>query len=326
MSENSLSYEEKKAWFEDDFLANLDKWFTADVACCDLCHGEFLEIWPHADFADDAEFQKSSIDLDAFYFGSRLSEVYTKEEFDEFIQDVMCPRCDNPLQANIWPYSFPFDGAEGFEHNIEEIAEIANETPFLILKHPFASSVLEELHNIAGQTPAQTLDHSLYRAITFRSASDAREVDFGFPPNEKVKEGRYNHAGVPVLCLVNSTETCSHEIRLTEGVVAQVNISSSLKILDFVEPFSSHEKHSDLCDLLVYSALLSAKNDSDGWYKPEYVFSRFVSDCAKSAGFDAIKYPSTRRSSQSFNIVILNQNISLENGSINIVNIQKLVH
>lgn len=46
-----------------------------------------------------------------------------------------------------------------------------------------------------------------------------------------------------------------------------------------------------------------------------YIFSRFISDCAKYSGFDAIKYPSTRTSDDSYNLVILNNELSLQNSS-----------
>lgn len=54
---------------------------------------------------------------------------------------------------------------------------------------------------------------------------------------------------------------------------------------------------------IIYSSLLSAPQDNIGWKRPEYILSRFVGDCALAAGFDAIKYPSTR-SSLGYNLVI----------------------
>ncbi|MQW72042.1 RES domain-containing protein [Sinorhizobium medicae] len=42
------------------------------------------------------------------------------------------------------------------------------------------------------------------------------------------------------------------------------------------------------------SVLVAAPRIDRGWLRPEYVFSRFVADCAKSAGFEAIRYASTK--------------------------------
>jgi hypothetical protein len=40
--------------------------------------------------------------------------------------------------------------------------------------------------------------------------------------------------------------------------------------------------------------LCAAPRQGEGWNKPEYVFSRFVADCALHAGFHAIRYGSTK--------------------------------
>jgi len=45
---------------------------------------------------------------------------------------------------------------------------------------------------------------------------------------------------------------------------------------------------------LMYSNLAAAPSDGEGWDRPEYVLTRFVADCARIAGIDAIQYSSTR--------------------------------
>lgn len=88
-------------------------------------------------------------------------------------------------------------------------------------------------------------------------------------------------------------------------------MDGALKVLDLATPYDSHEDHSDLLNALAFSALLSTPQDGTGYKKPAYVFSRFVADCARSAGFDAIRYPSTRASAKSYNLVILNVGFSI---------------
>jgi len=80
-----------------------------------------------------------------------------------------------------------------------------------------------------------------------------------------------------------------------------------------VAPYESHRKHDDLLSTLTYSALISARKSNTGWYRPMYIFPRFISDCAKYSGFDAIKSPSTRTSDDSYNLVKLNNELSLKN-------------
>src|ERR1043166_2224250 len=101
--------------FELLFLDDVESWFSADIGCCNNCYNEFLEKWPHAYGADDATFQKNGIDLGAFYSGSRLSELYSEDEFNYFIKKVKCPNCGSFLSYNIWPYELPYDVNKNFE-------------------------------------------------------------------------------------------------------------------------------------------------------------------------------------------------------------------
>ena len=48
---------------------------------------------------------------------------------------------------------------------------------------------------------------------------------------------------------------------------------------------------------------MSKEISTNGYDKPAYIFSRFIADCAKSAKFDAIKYPSTKKLKDNFNLV-----------------------
>lgn len=100
-----MTRDEDREWFPEAFFNDVELWFTADIACCDPCYADLLALWPHAYSADDAAFQCSSIDLDSFYEGSRLQDLYTKEDFDEFVKDLTCPRCGGQLGPNISPYN-----------------------------------------------------------------------------------------------------------------------------------------------------------------------------------------------------------------------------
>jgi hypothetical protein len=62
----------------------------------------------------------------------------------------------------------------------------------------------------------------------------------------------------------------------------------------------------DLLESVSASSLMSAPVRDEGWHRPEYVFTRFVADCARIAGFDSIKYPSSR-SHKGHNLVIVAQ-------------------
>lgn len=313
--ERSALEEEDQYWFEELFYRDLESWFSSDIACCDNCYDNFLENWPHAYAADDAAFQRNGIDLSCFYSGSRLRDIYTEEQFFKFLRLLECPRCGEELKYNIWPYNLPFNIIDGFDEYLIEISELSQHTPFLILKHSFAQEIHEVIKSLSETSQPTTLSESLYRARASASLDKKEVSDFDFPPNKFVSEGRYNHAGIPALYLGSTPETCFHEMREVACHIAEIKLNKSIKILDLVNPYDAHEKHHDLLNTLVYSALMSAKQDNTGWHRPKYVFSRFISDCAKSVGFDAIKYPSTRDGSENYNLVILNQSLSLENSS-----------
>ena len=315
MSSSSPTHPLDEAAFEDVFLQELDSWFSADIACCDRCNEKFLKIWPAAYAADSAEFQCNQIQLDAFYDGSRISAFYTKEQFERLVQELDCPRCGEKLGYTLYPYELPFDVPVEFEDNVASIHAIAHETPFLLLKNEFAQKVLQTLEALSQSTNTTTMPSSLYRARGLEGLREISVGQFDFADPKYVGEGRYNHAGQPVLYLGDSKETCFHELRGKNCAVAEIALDSDLKILDLATPYDSHKNQSDLLNALAFSALLSTPQEEMGYKKAAYVFSRFVADCARSSGFDAIRYPSTRAPEHAYNLVILNADFSIGNRS-----------
>lgn len=135
-------YDTQLEIFEEFFYRDLESWFSADIACCDNCHDDFLSIWPYANQAKDFDFQRQGIPLDCFYSGSRLRDHYTEDQFNTFIAQKACPRCDAPLENNIWPYELPFNVPRNFETTINEVTALANSTPFLLLEHDFCKQTI----------------------------------------------------------------------------------------------------------------------------------------------------------------------------------------
>lgn len=307
-----MSTQEDIDMFQELFFHEVESWFTADIVCCDECCDEFLSLWPHADLADDAAFQRSSIDLDSFYSGSMLQDVYTKDQFNELVKHIHCPRCWAQLKGNIWPYTFPFVVASDTEKAIQEIGSLAEQTPFLLLTHEFSKKVYETVCALGSTLQPMSLSQSLYRARLKDPTVTESPYYFDMPPRDIVQEGRYNHTGSPVLYLSSDPDTCYEEKGRQACIIAEIQINKPLKILDLIDPFNAHRQFGDILASLVYSALMSAKAPDKGWHKPQYVFSRFVSDCARGAGIQAIKYPSTRITKTNFNLVIVNAEFSLK--------------
>ncbi len=298
--------------FTDYFERDLESWFSAEIACCDHCYDDFLALWPHAYCADNFYFQTQSIDAGTFYSGSRLQTVFSQEEFDFYITQISCPRCGTPLGGNMWAYELPFDVPRDFESTIKEVSILAKSTPFLLLEHNFCSQILTSIRSLYKTVKKLPIEAPLFRARSLAQGALEKKIEnFESPPHQYVQEGRYNHAGNSVLYLGSDTATCQAELRGAECLILEFTLTQPIRVLDINNPFDAHEEHADLLNCLVYSALASAKQNSDGWHKPHYVVSRFVADCARAAGFDAIKYPSTRITTTNFNLVILNPDLTL---------------
>ncbi len=302
--------------FEECFYRDLEKGFSADIACCDTCHDDFLAVWPYADTADGRHFQTTNIDLVTFYDGSYLRDEYSKDDFNRLICQLSCPRCGSPLGGSIWPYNFPFNVPQDIERTIREVSELAKETPFLLLEHDFCRNVLTAVRSLAATLPHKRIDQHLFRGRSEIDGPIPEFVkEFDFPPSRIVQEGRFNHSGHSVMYLGSDVETCHAELRHAPSIIAEFKFQSELRVLDLVEPYQDDRatlEHADLLNCLVYSALVSARQESDGWDRPHYVVSRFVTDCARASSIDAIRYPSTRRSERNFNLVVINPEFRLD--------------
>jgi hypothetical protein len=122
-----------------------------------------------------------------------------------------------------------------------------------------------------------------------------------------VTEGRYNHNGQPVLYLGSDEETCYRELGRPEVGVCSSRIALTRKIalLDLCCINGSVDaEEQEAFETLIVSSLMTAPVINAGWCRPEYVFTRLVADCARVAGFDGIKYPSSRWQ-KGHNLVIL---------------------
>jgi len=300
--------------FEECFYRDLERGFDSGIACCEICSGEFLSIWPYADSAKDYEFQKRWIGLDTFYSGSRLRERFDYAEFERYISMIHCPNCDALLdsESGIWAYELPFAPPPWFERTMQEISDVARKTPLLLLKNPFCIEVREAITALSGFVPPQPVTGSLFRGrLDTKGVVEESISSFDFPPPMYVSEGRYNHAGGPALYIASDLETCRAELRDHPCAVLEFRLNTNLRILDLINLPDNDLDHHDLLLCLLYSALISARRPNNGFDRPHYVVSRFVADCAREVGFDAIKYPSTRRTEKNFNLVILNSDYTL---------------
>ncbi|WP_394871419.1 RES family NAD+ phosphorylase [Clostridium butyricum] len=287
------------------FYNEIDSWFSADIVCCDECREEFIRRWPGV-YSRDLDFQRNEIDMDSFYSGSRINLFFSKEEYDELIENIKCPRCGSPIQSRLYPYNFPFD-VDDIDDELDELSELAEKTPSLLLANPLAKKIFDFINNKSKATKKIAIDKKYYRGRKFKSEKKSYgKLDFTCPPKGKVTEGRYNHSGFPAIYLGDSPGTCFIELRKpNDGImVAEIIISKRIKILDLIDIEDEYDEDSALRGV-IWSSLMASPDEGEGWYKPQYIFTRFIADCASYAGFDAIIYPSVRGSDSRHNIVIL---------------------
>ncbi len=291
--------------FEEHFFRDLEKGFSADIACCDNCVTDFLGKWPLAGLVENSAFNEAYISLDYFYSIGFTREQFSKSEFMRYAAEIECPFCGNGLTTGFWPYNLPIDVSQEVESEIEAVGEIAERTPFLVLSHPLAQRVLREVEALARAEPAERNTSPCYRARITEVGRSFVEKDFFPPPKEITREGRYNHAGRPALYLADRELTCWREMRepLSGITVAKIFLTAEFKTLNLVKKLAIDNS---LFQVLAWSSLLSSPEEGDGWHKPQYAFTRFLADCARHAGFDAIRYPSVKKD-MGTNLAILNE-------------------
>ncbi|WP_312408330.1 RES family NAD+ phosphorylase [Rhizobium sp.] len=307
------TYLPMSAWdidtFNDILSDEIDSDFASSICCCDACYDDFARRWPGVDL-HNRDFQANAMSVDYCVEQSRLVQLYTAKELRTLKHFVVCPRCTEYIKRSIHIFEHPFSEVRQIEQSIDELARLAGSTPFLLLEHPFARNILEAVRNLASETTATTVTGTFFRA---RKSSDISRLGqslsdvatFGPAPPSFIGEGRFNHAGAPMVYLATTLKTALMEVGVAsqEFCVAELRIDQSMKVLDLIDLDDSSEARTPIL-AMANSALVAAPRIDRGWLRPEYVFSRFVADCAKSTGFDAIRYASTK-SGGGENLVLL---------------------
>lgn len=295
--------------FNDILSDEVDSAFSSTICCCDFCYDDFKRHWPEVAFRE-MEFQTQSMESWWFLEYSRMIELYSPAEMSTLRHFVACLRCGRFDSWNLWLYEHLFSDADEIEEAVDELLVLGSKTPFLMLEHPFARRVRDQIKEMVGSASRRGVSEPLYRA---RLAADVARLGqdpaglstYAPPPAANVGEGRFNHAGSPMLYAASSPAVAAAELGRPGDMayVAELRIASEFLVLDLVD-LEEGATGFELMKALASSALLLAPNTGEGWLKRQYVFSRFVADCARSAGFDAIRYGSTKHVSGS-NVVVL---------------------
>lgn len=279
--------------FEMVFHKDLESLFTADIKCCSECLEGFKSYWPKTTQISTNLVSISSDEM--LQKGRRLKSIYSKVKYDEFMSYLFCPRCGAELKDNtFYPFEFGVNDFEDFEYYIDNITNTIKETPFLVLKNETAILVYDLIQGLYRQNKSHRINNCLYRGRSLNKDT-VLAIDLLPPSIEYCIDGRYNHRGIPVLYCSTSKETCYYEMRRPNKNlwIAEFEINKSLNFLDLTNIMIESEDN-NLLKTIIWSSLLSTKSNDESNYKPEYYFSRFISDCCKEIGFDGIAYPSVQ--------------------------------
>lgn len=298
-----MNESEKEDLFYYLFFHELESWHSTDFFLCDQCIDKFREKYKGIDLTDIS--LQYGMPLYCFHSGSRLSDFFSSDDFNKYLHLIECPYCSRPLEHNFWPYCLSFD-IEQYKDDIEEISKIATCTPFLLLSNLFATETLELVIKIAKTSSCETIDTNVYRGrITENPNTILNHDEIGAVPDSLAQEGRFNHSGHGHLYVSTSKEICTKEIGVhnkKSACVAKIKLLNPLKILDLTD-LHGDQIDDKLYKTIVSSSLIYNSPSDNSWEKPEYVFTRFVTDSALFAGFDGIKYKS-RYSFEGANYVI----------------------
>lgn len=283
--------------FNDWLPEELDSSFGSSIRCCDRCFDDFETLWPATALRNEL-FWSGCTSVETIFEQSRLADLYNDAEISTLRRFVVCPRCGQYSRDELWLHEDY--AAAKFEQDIARIASVARRTPFLLLNDGFCRTLLDLVRKLGRSAVPEHLPRPLFRARS-RSAFGTADpyrlplADFGPPPAELVGEGRFNHAGLPMLYLADGAETALLEVgRVAEEIcLATLAIAGDYKVLDLVS-VDPDEEERELLAAVSASALVGAPRTGSGWVKKEYAFTRFIADCALDSGFDFIRYGSTR--------------------------------
>lgn len=252
-----------------------------------------------------------------------FEELAVPEKYrDDISENLSCNNCgkssferyetvgtENVYDGEIYKH---LDKAESkYGKQIKALQELLQEYPSLGLLNPLS----KKLHKVIteGKVLTSNISGEWFRARKVKNSSVFRCDDMEAAPVGLARDGRYHHAGQSVLYLAETEETAVHEVLEFNDDSALVwiqeyKIISIDNILDLAS--SLDELGPEISELLVAlissDALHEKVEDRKNNWKPQYFLTRFIADCAKSAGYNGIRYMSTRGYSD--NVVIFKWN------------------
>ena len=223
---------------------------------------------------------------------------------------LVCPFCGSDVFSRYSDYgektSIELEADERWNQwyakyasNLSDFAHYLESFPYLGLSHPIGIQIQKAIQSFPT---VQIKNKTWYRARK-PDGSKLFTCENMMPPTAKnaKSEGRFSHYGQSVLYLASDEQAVLSEIlnrKKNEGIawIQDFIIYDSGEILDLrLNPDNAEDLDIPVLALgLIHDHLPNSKPDSDSAWKPEYFVPRFISDCAKKAGFNGIIFQSDK--------------------------------
>jgi RES domain len=147
----------------------------------------------------------------------------------------------------------------------------------------------EVISRILNEYPGRILDtdECFYR-LRKAPAHPGEFQEYDAPPGERLGEGRFDTAELPILYGSQDLEVCVHECRVTaedEVYIATLAPLRRLRLLNLAEVlWEEHVNEFESLDMAVHMLFLAGRHS--------YEISRDIASAARKCGFDGLVYPS----------------------------------
>ncbi len=204
---------------------------------------------------------------------------------------------------------------ERYGIGIVRLEKLLLRAPMLAMTDPLAKKIKKEME--AKSVRRIELSGSFYRARPAENGKSFTAREMTAPPLGWPNEGRFNHAGQNHLYLSTDEPTCIREVLDTtpeDGEICCIKwklVNPVKNVLDLSYNWKDlGPSASTLLVALNSMRALERRHRNNRNWKPDYVLTRLIMDCAKETGFAGIMYNSVK--SEGKNIVLFDPTTKLK--------------
>ena len=240
-----------------------------------------------------------------------------KDLREEILAGLDCPGCSDNLDAH-YEVGVKFDFEVAHERAVDrakeewgvqlwDFAEFLEKYPMLGAEHHVGRLILEEIKSFPRTRRRRLKKSTWYRARRVEDGRELHSADLGLPDRQAVSSpGRFNHLGQAHWYLASSDVTAAMEVVKEDEAIVWMQkwvIEDLERVLDLVvfgpddpEPVSDSDVEALplLATAMIFGDHLNQEVDRTANWKPQYFIPIYVADAAKHAGFEAIRFSSSR--------------------------------